>query len=82
MVPGLRPHSPPPPSYHSIDRLRHAALPPLSPLLATVFTDSVIYIYCDTTGYSLSTHCIFFVLFAEIYGHYIVDEVFLPVNVK
>ena len=60
IVPGLCPsHTHP---YHSVDYLCHAAQHPLPLLPATVFTDSVIYIYCDSTGYSLSTCCIVCVL--------------------
>ena len=49
----------------------HTALPSLSLLLATVLTDSVIYICCDATGCFLLTCCIFFFLYflAEFY-HY------------
>jgi hypothetical protein len=43
LIPRQLPIPLPPSPYQSIDRPRHAALLPLYPLLATVFTDSVIY---------------------------------------
>jgi hypothetical protein len=50
----------------------HAALPSLSLLLATVLTDSVIYICCDATGCFLLTCCIVLLYFLAESYHYIV----------
>jgi hypothetical protein len=63
---GVRAVPHPPFSYHSIDHLRHAALPSLSLPLATVLTDSVIYICCERTGCSVDLlYRFFFVRFGR-----------------